>query len=357
MNRIKYIDILRGWAVLLMVFWHLDEALISNSIRETTLFDISQFIGGIVAPLFLFSSGASHAILILKKRESFIKITPVLGKRIIRILQILAVAYLLHLPEGDFWNIIISRSGEAYKSFINMDVLQLIAVSLLLLQFLFLLIKNNRVYLYVTISAGLAVLISTPFIWQINFSDFLPIELAAIFNNATGSLFPLFPWLAYVFMGSAILQLLLENPDRQPKLLIWFFSAGVFMVLAGLIPELLKIETSPYYDFWRTSPNIFFIKFGIVLILLFVFSELSKRFNYQMKIFSVFGQESLFIYVAHLLMIYGTGFYTLQTNMGRSLNWLELFAVYFLMIVLLLFMGKGWSRLKKYFREKKLSKA
>jgi uncharacterized membrane protein len=233
-----------------------------------------------------------------------------------------------------------------------MDVLHLIAVSLLLLQILFLLIKDNKKYFYVICYAAVITILATPYIWQIRFSTILPIEMASSLNNLTGSLFPVFPWLAYVFMGAALMQLLLEHPAEQKRILKLFFVSGIIMITLGVIPELLKIKTSLYYDFWQTSPNIFLIKFGIVLVLLFLFSWLCEKFNYEMKIFSVFGQESLFIYVIHLLMIYGTGSYTLQTNFGRSLNWLELGIAYILMISLLLVLGKLWGKLKKAYREK-----
>jgi len=355
MKRIKYIDILRGWAVLLMVFWHMTEALISDSIRLTFFFDISQFIGGLVAPMFLFSSGASHSIIILKKRESFIRITPALRKRIIRILQILLIAYLLHLPENNLLEVIISRKGSSYISFINMDVLQLIAVSLLFLQILFLIIKNNKIYFYIVGVVGVTTILLTPYIWQINFNDFLPIELASSFNNKTGSLFPIFPWLSYVFFGAMVMQLIMEKGEEKTIKKMLFL--GLIIILTGLVPQLMNLKSTPYYDFWQTSPNIFLIKFGIVLVFLSIFYFMDKYKNYEMKYFGVFGKESLFIYVVHLLLIYGHNFYTLQTNFGRKLNWLELFIAYFIMIIFLRYLGIYWGVIKDKFRRISVSKA
>jgi len=354
MKRIKYIDILRGWAVLLMVFWHMTEALISDSIRLTSFFDISQFIGGLVAPMFLFSSGASHSIIILKKRESFIKFTPNFRKRIIRIFQILIIAYLLHLPENNLLEVIITRQGSSYINFINMDVLQLIAVSLLLLQILFLIIKNNKIYFYIVGIIGVITILLTPYIWQINFSDFLPVELASCLNNKTGSLFPIFPWLSYVFFGAMVMQFVMEKGEENTikKMLI----LGFIIILLGLVPQLLNLKSTPNYDFWQTSPNIFLIKFGIVLVFLSIFYFMDKFKNYEMKYFGVFGKESLFIYVVHLLMIYGHNFYTLQTNFGRKLNWFELFIAYFIMIIFLRYLGIYWGVIKDKFKRIRVSK-
>lgn len=348
-KRINYIDFLRGWAVILMVFWHLTEALISDSNRTTTFFDISQFVGGLVAPMFLFSSGASQAILLFKKRDKYTSFTPDLKKRIFRILQIFIIAYLLHLPEGNFLKVIMSREGDSYINFINVDVLQLIAFSLLSLQLLFFIIKKTKIYFYTIISICLMTIIFTPYIWQIDFINFLPVEISSWFNNKTGSLFPIFPWLAYVFGGTVVMQLLLEHD--QYSNIKKFFIVGLIMILVGLIPEILNINITPYYNFWETSPNIFLIKFGIVLLFLFILFWLSEYKKYEMKLFGVFGYESLFIYVVHLLIIYGTSFYTLQHNFGRSLNWFELFVTYIIMIIILRYAGYYWGKLKRRVKE------
>jgi uncharacterized membrane protein len=352
MKRIKYIDILRGWAVLLMVFWHLTEALISNNIRGTTIFYISQFVGGLVAPMFLFTAGASSAILMFKKRESFVGFTADFKKRIIRISLILFVAYLLHFPEKNIFSVILSRSGEAYLHFVKTDVLQVIAVGLLFLHFLFLLIKNSKVYFYFVLIIGILFIVLTPYVWLIDFGKFFPVEIATYFNPAYYSLFPVFPWLAYLLLGATIMQLALENQNNEGAFLKRIFISGIIMIVFGLIAHLAGIKTSINYNFWATSINIFMIKLGIVFIIMYFLSVINEKLNYEMKIFKTFSSESLFIYVTHLLLIYGGRQYTLQTIFGRTLNWLELAIIYLIMIFALLFVAKGWTKLKQLYRLK-----
>jgi uncharacterized membrane protein len=262
----------------------------------------------------------------------------------------LVIAYLLHLPDRNIFSVILSRSGEAYLHFVKTDVLQVIAMGLLFLHFIFLLVKNSKVYFYFVLIAGILFIVLTPYVWLIDFAKYLPIEIATYFSPAYYSLFPVFPWLAYLLSGAAVMQLVLENQNNERAFLKKIFMSGIIMIILGTATHLAGIKTSINYNFWVTSINIFMIKSGIVFVLMYFFSVINEKLNYEMKIFKLFGSESLFIYVTHLLLIYGSRGYTLQTIFGRTLNWLELAIIYFIMVFALLFAAKGWSRLKRFFR-------
>ena len=356
MKRVRYIDILRGWAVLIMLFWHLNDALISDDIRGTAISYISQFIGGLAAPMFLFTAGASSSILMFRKKNLFTAFTADFRKRTVRILMILFLAYLMHLPSENIISVILSRSGETYLHFIKTDVLQVIAVGLLFLHFLFLLVKNSKVYFYSISIIGILFIVLTPYVWLIDFGRYLPLEAATYFSSAYYSLFPVFPWLAYLFLGAAVMHLVIENRDNEKYFLLKIFMAGTAMIIVGLVTHLAGIKTSINYNFWVTSINIFMIKLGTVLVLMWFFSAIIQKLNYDMKIFKTFSSESLFIYVVHLLLIYGSGKYTLQTIYGRTLNWMELAVIYFTMAFGLLVAAKTWCKLKQFCKSK-LSKA
>jgi uncharacterized membrane protein len=298
--------------------------------------------------MFLFTAGASSAILMLKKKDSFISFTPNFRKRIFRILLILFIAYLLHLPDKNILSVILSRTGETYLHFVKTDILQVIAVGLLFLHFIFLFVKNGKIYLYFISIIGILFIVLTPYIWLIDFGKYLPIEIATCFNPTYYSLFPIFPWLAYLLLGAVVMQLIIENQNNEKDFLKKNFISGIIMIIFGLGTHLAGIKTSVNYNFWVTSINIFMIKLGTVFILMYFFSIVSEKLNYEMKIFKVFSSESLFIYVTHLLLIYGARGYTLQTIYGRTLNWLELSIIYFIMIFALLFVAKGWSKLKQF---------
>jgi len=56
-KRIDYIDLLRGWAVIVMIETHAFNATLTPAIKSDWFFGYIAFINGLVAPSFLFASG------------------------------------------------------------------------------------------------------------------------------------------------------------------------------------------------------------------------------------------------------------------------------------------------------------
>jgi hypothetical protein len=137
------------------------------------------------------------------------------------------------------------------------------------------------------------------------------------------------------------------NRGKEEYFLKRLFVSGIVFVIMGIIPELLKIETTPFYNFWKTSPNIFFIRIGCIFIFLYAFQYFEKHFHYKMRVFGIFGRESLLVYVLHLIMVYGSvlglGF---LDGFAEKENWLEFFAVYMLINVAMLVAAFIWNKIK-----------
>jgi uncharacterized membrane protein len=356
-SRIDYIDYLRGWAVLLMIFWHSIDALLSSHFKSSNAFIIAQFVGGIVAPAFLFTAGASLTIVLSKYREDILYFKKRAVRQLIRIFQILIIAYLLHFPFKILTTYPLHLSDEQYLNFIKSDILHTIAIGLLLMQILYFMIrKENIFYIFILLSA-IIIVILTPYVSRFDFLTILPIEIATYFNIQYYSLFPLFPWLAYLMIGSVIMQIILKykEADREKKIINILFLIGIGLIVFGSIPEFFNLETTDYYSFWHTSPNIFMIKIGIVLILLYVLSLCSVKRSYKMKVFNIFGRESLFVYVVHLLIIFGTDNpFTLSYYFGNRCNWVGFWGIYFSLLIIMLILAKSYNKIKIGLRKPKI---
>ncbi|HMD13095.1 MAG TPA: heparan-alpha-glucosaminide N-acetyltransferase domain-containing protein, partial [Bacteroidota bacterium] len=61
-SRLEFIDLLRGWAVFVMIETHVFNALLLPQLKEETFFKILTFVNGLVAPSFLFCAGLALAI-------------------------------------------------------------------------------------------------------------------------------------------------------------------------------------------------------------------------------------------------------------------------------------------------------
>ncbi|MDL1893413.1 DUF1624 domain-containing protein, partial [Sphingobacteriales bacterium CHB3] len=192
-RRVEYIDLLRGWAVLVMIETHVMNATLTNEIFESDFFRWIKFANGLVAPSFLFASGLAYAVTTRRKLSDYLSFGPALYKQIRRLLFVVMIGYLLHIPKFNFRQIITETTELSWQIFFQADVLQCIGVSLLLIQLLLLLFRTER-RLYVAVT-GLAMLIPfvTPFIWGIDFREILPLPLAGYMNGIHFPQFPGFP--------------------------------------------------------------------------------------------------------------------------------------------------------------------
>ena len=93
-------------------------------------------------------------------------------------------------------------TDERWRSFLTVDVLQNVAVTLLGLQALIALTRTPRQF--AAVCAGLAVAIAgtTPIVHGIDWTGWLPLWLASYMSHGTGSLFPLFPWAGFTLLGA-----------------------------------------------------------------------------------------------------------------------------------------------------------
>jgi uncharacterized membrane protein len=333
-----------------MIFAHVINALLSFEIRNTTLFQVANFIEGLVAPAFLFASGGSFSIILLKRKDDILYFRKPVLRQISRILQIIFIAYLLHIPYKTLNQCKTIMTNTEYLYFISCDVLQAIGFGLLLLLIFYVIIRNDKVFYNFLFILSIVIIIVTPYVWQYDFMKIFPSEIATLFNKKYGSLFPLFPWLSYVFLGCFMSNLLLQKirSGNEGDILKKFSIIGSIIIFIGAIVEILSIPTTEYYDFWYTSPNIFMIRFGAVFIFIYLLWLLERKYNYKMKIFGVFGRESLFVYVVHLLVVYGSVLGPGLFNVfGANLGWFEVTVIWIGVCIVMLILAEIWHITKE----------
>jgi uncharacterized membrane protein len=305
--RYVYIDLLRGWAVLVMIETHVTNTFMVPAIRLQPWFDVLNFVNGIVAPSFLFVAGYSFAIVGQRKWNDYLSMNGVFWKQVGRILQIWAVGYALHLPFFSFNKLAFLIGWDEWRSFWPVDVLQCIAFSLLVILFLVLITRNHRVFLIALFMAGCAVAFASPFMSTKNVDGTLSLPFSSYINSLNGSLFPIFPWMGFVLFGGAAGELFARFKSKMPerKFFIGVLAAGIVLVVLSVIANLLPVKIFPSYDFWTSSPEFFFVRLGVVLIILAALWGWEQRAHSGKSVVSLLGSESLVTYTGHLLVIYG----------------------------------------------------
>mgnify|MGYP001462586802 CR=1 FL=1 len=348
-DRIEYIDFLRASAVVLMIFAHILDATLSPEYKRDDLYRLMNFINGFVAPAFLFAAGASFTIIITKRKNDIINFQKPFFKQLWRVIQLLAIGYFLHLPYKTLnqMNTIITR--DEYINFIRSDILHVIALGLFIsLLVLTIFREEKRFYLMIFIISLLTISL-TPLVRSITFSDNIPIEVATFLNKQYKSIFPLFPWLAYLFIGSIVMYYILKYSKEGAIESIFkkLFFLCIILIFLSALPEIIGIQTNDKYNFWHTSVNIVCIKLCVVLLYMLLMWKLENKYNYKMKIIKIFGKESLFVYVFHLIIVYGS-IYSIGLNksIGRNLDRLEMFLVFFGVMIVSLIATYVWYYVK-----------
>lgn len=316
-NRVIFIDLIRAFAVLNMVQGHTIDALLNPEYRnfDSILYTIWHTNRGFTAPIFLFSFGAVFSYLFKLERKPFAENSRVI-KGVKRAALLIFLGYLLRYPTPKiifFDNV----TDEQWKIFFSVDVLQLIGMGLLAIIALFYL--SEKLFKNEYIVFGIAALISG-FLYtifeKIDWNSFLHPFFAGYFYHKTGSNFPLFPWLVYVFAG-AMLGVYLSKRDlvfKSFKFSSRLFTIGAFLILfyysVIYILPIFHIGSNP----WKYYNGLVLFRLGVVVLLNAVFTLIALKIQTIPKIIILLGRNTLLIYVIHLIIIYGSAW-------NRGLNY------------------------------------
>ncbi len=356
-KRIEFIDLLRGWAVIVMIETHVFNATLTSANTESGFFTVLTFINGLVAPSFLFASGLAYAVTTRRKMQDYLRFGTPLFRQLGRLLLILLIGYTLHIPRFSWAHCRYIAGDHAWELFFQADVLHCIAVSLLLLQVLLLVLRSEIRLYRAVVGLTLAIVFATPLMWDVDFRGILPLPIAAYMNGLHDSLFPLFPWSAFVFAGAITGWQYLRAKDRESaggtgavvatmRSAAWI-GAGIIAFSFALHPVASVVY--PVYDYWKFSPSFFFLRLGLVLLLctgMFAYERL--RGVSPRSVVTLIGRESLIVYVTHLLLIYGRfGSFTFSDAVNRSFGYLQAGAVTVALFLLMTLLAFFWSRVKQ----------
>jgi hypothetical protein len=308
---------MRGLACVLMFQTHCYDSWLSPIARQSKFFMYSQLGGTFPAPLFLFLAGISFALMTDKLREKSLAPAQIARVTIRRGGEIFAFGLLFRLQEY-----LIAWGWAPLSDLLRVDVLNTIGLSMMLMGVLCWLVFSlqrgaQRRLAVVLASAGTALLISllTPPLWTNWRPHWLPWPLESYINGVHNLgtpqpwLFPIFPWTAFAFAGLAIGFILQSEWARKREALIFFLAgaAGVSFIAAARWLDAQPHQLYATYDYWHTSPNFFWLRVGMVLVILTVSYAWSRwgAAHWGFSPLIQLGQASLLVYWVHLEFVYG----------------------------------------------------
>jgi uncharacterized membrane protein len=355
-KRIEFIDLLRGWAVIVMIQTHVFNATFIPRLTESGFFQALRFIDGLVAPSFLFASGMAYAVTTRRKINDYLSFGAPLYRQFARLLIIMLIGYGLHIPKFNYYHLRYEAGTLAWQMFWQVDVLQCIAVSLLFLQIMLLVLRSERRLYMTTIGVTIFVVFATPVAWGIDFWTVFPIPVASYLNGLHYSLFPVFPWSGFLFAGALCGYYYLKARDaggadgatgsigRMMRNTSW--TALVIIALSFLLDPLLAM-IYPNYSYWL-GPAFYMLRLGLVLLLCAAMYLYERRRGVSARSsVSLIGRESLLVYTVHLMIVYGRyGYFTFADRVNHSFGYGEAVLTTLVLIGLMYALALAWSRIK-----------
>jgi uncharacterized membrane protein len=308
-NRLKYIDVYRGLAILLMLHGHTTDALLNPTDKMSLAYQIYTIFRGFTAPMFLFISGFAFSVSTLKHIPEYTKPSEKFFKRIRKFFFIILLGYFLHLPYLSLQKLATESNFKTLAQLFSSDVLQVIGISLLSLQIALFALKDEFKFARFVLYAGVFSFIISPFFFMVNFSKYLPLFISQYLNNFNGSNFPLFPWIGFILLGSYIgHRFMLElKLGRVEIFLNKILKLSLLIFPLSLVLEALyNILFDPSEPLIYSSPFLAISRLSFVLILFYLIWRVEKLINLKIHPLQILGVESLFAYIFHLMVVYGS---------------------------------------------------
>ncbi len=189
------------------------------------------------------------------------------------------------------------------------------------------------------------------FIWDIDFLLWLPAPIAAYLNSQHYSLFPLFPWLAFMLFGGYFAAGYIEAREQQKEkdFIIRFALTGAILFAACVMGRELPVSMHIGSSDIRANPLFFFERLGIVMLLLTLCWFYAEYRKTEKSFVLDVSRESLMVYAAHLLVIYGQFWNerSLSFYYGKTFGILECIAGTFVLTIVMIGAAIAWGWLKR----------
>ncbi len=346
-HRYIFLDVLRGIAVLWMIQVHITNVLIDPALKSTWWFELLNISNGFVAPCFIFCAGAGLAISLSRKYESFLLLRKDLWLYLRRLGYILLWAYMMHVPVYSYRELR-SLPNEALQSWMQFDVLHVIVIaSLILVALLFIVRSVQRLHV---VAALLCTIVfgCTLFLWNGLETLPLPAALKLALLPKPPTTFSFLPWSGYLFAGCAVAGWFFNSSNKTRAAWI-LVGAGCLVPVLVFAVKSMNVHSPWNQVWWLTSPGVHAFRLsGVVLSfgILFLVEPALSSSNIG-KGLQRTGQESLFLYISHVLIVYGAAAPDLINMFGlRNSNMVTILMTWLVVTIPLTVVSWWWNTFK-----------
>ncbi len=329
---------MRGVAVIIMIECHTFNSLTRLDLRDGGPYVLSQFVGGMAAPLFLFMAGMTSAFQMdgLERRESnpLRRWRSALG----RAGYIMAIAFAFRIT-----NWLGSFPGGNWHEIFKVDILNCMGVAMAFFAAVAGLGRANRARVAAT--GALAIALVSPILANLDWGG-APALLREYLVPIPGrGHFPFFPCAAYLGFGLAVGAVVKQTVEqRLERIMQWSVLGGFGLVFAGQYFANLPYSVYEKSNFWTDSPALVLIRLGIILVLMpasYLWTEYGARAGWSWVI--TLGRNSLMVYWVHVVLVYGA----LAKPFKRTMNIPQVALATSIVAALMLGLSLAWLNWKK----------
>lgn len=329
--RLKFIDMARSLAIILMIEGHFTGAALGNEYRDSEylLYNIWHNLHGLTSPLFFTVTGLIFVYLLSANNDIKFFENIRIKKGFKRVRQLLFWGYLIQFS---LWSIIKSiYYGTKFHLdwFYAFHVLQSIGggiLMLLIIYGIFKWINKGALYWYYLV-AGLIMFILYAYLKNYiqleeqmvadhlkDKPSYIPVGAPKIIQNiiyGQFSDFSLVRYSGYTILGG-MLGSIIRNFERQ-ALSLWF---GLTFIIIGILMNIFTqglFHSIDTFTDWigLTDHGVIelnstsFIRLGQVIAFLGILMLIDKYMDIKAKLFLKIGQNTLPIYIVHVVILYG----------------------------------------------------
>jgi uncharacterized membrane protein len=300
-SRRRYLDWLRGIAVLIMIEAHTIDSWTLASERDRVPFGYAMILGGFGAPIFLFLAGVAVVLAASGRLRKGSSIREAAAAAQRRGWEIFGLAFLFRLQS---W---VLSGGAPLATLLKVDILNIMGPAMVGAATLWGVSRRDPWRFVALLSAALALTFLTPPVRAAEWLAALPDPIEWYLRPYPGrTTFTLFPWAGFLFAGAALGVLLdrTRTPHSERRLVVALAVIGPASAAAGYAASFLP-PIYPNANFWTSSPTFFFLRLGVLITLIPVAYVLSSALRTVSGPLEYFGRASLFVYWIHVEMVYG----------------------------------------------------